>query len=131
MSIDTDDVGGPSAGLAVDARDHRRADTGEPDRWPSRGHDRHDRRSGTVGPIGGIQQKTFLATERASSLFLVPADEFTDAKQYAGDDGSSMKVVSVAKLDDALAALKADGGHTDEVDQAAAAHTVGSATPAH
>ena len=101
VKIDAGGVGGPSAGLAfalglmeelgknVD-RGHKVAATGEllPD--------------GTVGPIGGVKQKTLGARRSHVDVFLVPAGEnYTEARKYA--DG--LKVVPVKNFRQALRAL--------------------------
>ena len=83
MTINAGDVGGPSAGLAFAldilqelgrniVRGHKIAATGEilPD--------------GSVGPIGGIKQKTIGAREAHVDAFLVPAGENAqEARRYA------------------------------------------------
>jgi PDZ domain-containing protein len=101
VKIDAGGVGGPSAGLAfalglmeelgknVD-RGHKVAATGEllPD--------------GTVGPIGGVKQKTIGARQSHVDVFLVPAGEnYNEARKYA--DG--LKVVPVKNFRQALRAL--------------------------
>ena len=101
VKIDAGGVGGPSAGLAF-ALDvlaklkagvlhgHRVAATGEifPD--------------GTVGPIGGIKQKTIGAKEAGVDVFLVPAGENArDAEKEA--DG--LRIVPVKSFPQALHAL--------------------------
>ncbi len=94
-------VGGPSAGLAfalqiLEARgrdvDHgyRVAATGEilPD--------------GTVGAIGGVEQKTFGARQSKVDVFLVPAgDNYRTARKYA----HGLEVVPVKSFQQALRAL--------------------------
>jgi Lon-like protease len=101
VKIDAGGVGGPSAGLAF-ALDvlaklksgvlhgHRVAATGEifPD--------------GSVGPIGGIKQKTIGAREAGVDVFLVPAGENArDAEKEA--DG--LRIVPVKSFPQALHAL--------------------------
>ncbi len=101
VSIDANGVGGPSAGLAfalgvleelgrnVD-RGHKIAATGEISL------------NGTVGPIGGIKQKTFGAREAGVDAFLVPAGENArDARKYA--DG--LRIIPVKSFQQALRAL--------------------------
>ncbi len=122
LSIDTKDVGGPSAGLAltlgiIDVLTPGSLTGGK--HVATTGTIELD---GSVGPIGGIQQKTFLAKRSGVELFIVPNDEYEDAKKYAGDD---MKVVAVGTLDEALKALADNGGSTDVVQQASAAHGSG------
>ena len=101
VRIDAGGVGGPSAGLAFAlevlqelGRDvvhgHKIAATGEilPD--------------GSVGPIGGIKQKTIGAREAHVDAFLVPAGENArDARRYA--DG--LRIIPVESFPQALRAL--------------------------
>ena len=101
VSIDSGDVGGPSAGLAfalevleklgrnVD-RGNKIAATGE------------IFLNGAVGPIGGIKQKTIGAREAGVDAFLVPAGQnATDARKYA--DG--LRIIPVKNFQQALHAL--------------------------
>jgi Lon-like protease len=101
VSIDTGNVGGPSAGLAMAlglmeklGRDVDRgrevAATGEIEL------------DGTVGPVGGIKQKTIGARKAGIQVFLVPAgDNAREAARYADD----MRVVPVKSFQQALRAL--------------------------
>ena len=101
VEIDAGNVGGPSAGLAfalgvleelgrdVD-RGLRVAVTGEIEL------------DGSVGPVGGIKQKTIGAREAGIQLFLVPSgDNAREAQRYA--DG--MRVVPVQSFQQALRVL--------------------------
>jgi PDZ domain-containing protein len=120
IAIDSQDVGGPSAGLALSlgiidvmtpgslTGGKRVAVTGTIDL------------DGNVGVIGGIQQKTFLASRSGITLFIVPADEADDARRFAEP---GLEVVGVRTIDEALAALADNGGRVDVVEQAAAAST--------
>ncbi len=106
IAIDTDEIGGPSAGLAFTlglldmltpgelTGGRRIAVTGtiSPD--------------GTVGPIGGMRQKVAAAKAAGAVAFLVPRDALAEAKEHAG----SMRVIGVKTLDEALAALVRVGG---------------------
>jgi PDZ domain-containing protein len=115
VQIDSGAVGGPSAGLAftlgvIDVLTpesltggQRIATTGTMDS------------SGTVGPVGGVQQKTVAVRRAGATLFLVPSNEYDEAKKYAGD----MRVERVDTLDDALEVLASVGGGTDAVESAA------------
>ena len=101
VRIDTGSIGGPSAGLAfaldvlqelghrVD-RGHKVAATGEifPD--------------GTVGPIGGVKQKTIGVRRAGVDVFLVPAgDNAKEARKYAGP----VRIIPVESFRQALRAL--------------------------
>lgn len=107
VSIDSGSVGGPSAGLsftlelidsltAGDLTGGRKvAVTGTiaPD--------------GTVGPVGGVVQKTAAVRAAGAKYFLVPPDEYAAAKAHAG---KNLKVVKVETLEQALDALRSIGG---------------------
>jgi PDZ domain-containing protein len=100
VSIDAGGVGGPSAGLAfaldvleelgrnVD-RGHKIAATGQ------------IFLNGTVGPIGGIKQKTIGAREAGVDAFLVPVLNAPEAKKYA----HGLKIIPVKSFQQALRAL--------------------------
>lgn len=107
IEIDARDVGGPSAGLAftlavLDVLTPGDLTGGE--RVATTGTIGFD---GSVGPIGGIEQKTVAARRAGIDLFIVPTAELAEARRHAG----SMQVVGVDDLDDALAALDEVGGN--------------------
>ncbi|HTP08180.1 MAG TPA: S16 family serine protease, partial [Anaerolineae bacterium] len=95
-------VGGPSAGLmftlavynAVTSTDitggHKIAGTGTINL------------DGTVGPIGGVQQKVAAAEAAGAEYFLSPVENYADALSVA----RRIKVVKVASVDEALAFLQ-------------------------
>jgi PDZ domain-containing protein len=101
VTINAGDVGGPSAGLAFAldilqelgrniVRGHKIAATGEilPD--------------GSVGPIGGIKQKTIGARQAHVDAFLVPAGENAqEARRYA----HGLRIIAVQNFPQALHAL--------------------------
>ncbi len=101
VRINAGDVGGPSAGLAFalevyeeDAHDvvhgHRDAATGE------------IFSDGSVGPIGGVKQKTIGARQAGVDAFLVPAGENArEARKYAG----GLRIIPVESFPQALRAL--------------------------
>jgi Lon-like protease len=101
VTIDTGNIGGPSAGLAfalevmkklgknVD-RGYKVAATGEMFL------------DGTVGPIGGVRQKTIGARQAGVDILLVPAgDNARVARRYAG----RVRVIPVETFRQALHAL--------------------------
>jgi PDZ domain-containing protein len=106
VRINTQMVGGPSAGLAFTLAviddltpgtltgGRRVAVTGTiaPD--------------GTVGVVGGVEQKAITARHNDVDLMIVPKAEVKDARRGAG----KIKVVGVDTVDDALAALQQHGG---------------------
>ncbi|HEX4521240.1 MAG TPA: S16 family serine protease [Gaiellaceae bacterium] len=97
VSIDSHGVSGPSAGLAfaldvmqslgrnVD-RGHKIAATGE------------IALDGTVGPIGGIKQKTIGAREAGVDVFLVPKANAATARKYA----HGLRIIPVKNFQQAL-----------------------------
>jgi PDZ domain-containing protein len=101
VAIDAHGIGGPSAGLAFALEvmrklgrnvlhGHKVAATGEMEL------------DGSVGPIGGIKQKTYGAREAGAEVFLVPAGQNArDARKYAGP----LRIIPVHSLDQALHAL--------------------------
>jgi PDZ domain-containing protein len=62
--------------------------------------------TGRVGEVGGVPQKAVAARHAGARLMIVPRAEVRAARTKAGD----MKVVGVTDIDDALAALRANGG---------------------
>jgi len=101
VRIDAGGVGGPSAGLAFAlevleqlgrnvTHGHRVAATGE------------IFADGTVGPIGGIKQKTIGARRAHVDAFLVPAgDNAREARRYA----HGLRIIPVETFPQALRAL--------------------------
>lgn len=59
---------------------------------------------GSVGPIGGIQQKVVGAREAGASLFLVPPDNCADALGAPNED---MRLVKAETMHDAVEAIQA------------------------
>jgi len=106
VTIDTGNIQGPSAGLAMtlavideltpgDLTGGKKiAVTGtiEPD--------------GSVGQVGGVAQKSVAVRAAHPALFLVPAQEAADARKHSG----GVKVVGVRDLAGALRALRSIGG---------------------
>ena len=104
VEIDTGNVGGPSAGLAltlsiIEELSPRSITNGN--EVAVTGTIQLD---GTVGETGGIRQKVAAVRAAGVRYFLVPPGNVRDAKKVAG---SNLKIISVKSLDAALAALKA------------------------
>ena len=107
VNVDSAGIGGPSAGLAFTlgildslrpgelTGGHKVAVTGTISL------------DGSVGPVGGVVQKTAAVRAAGVGLFLVPPEEYAAARAHAG---SKLKVVKVATLEDALRALGEQGG---------------------
>lgn len=108
VEIDAGSVGGPSAGLAWTLTildlltpgeltgDNQVAVTGTMEL------------DGTVGPIGGVVQKTYAVREQGIEVFIVPEADAEAAQSAAGDE---VQIFGVGNLDEALAALDELGGN--------------------
>jgi PDZ domain-containing protein len=115
VSIDTNNVGGPSAGLAFTLALIDELTPGELTGGQQVAVTGTIEIDGTVGDVGGVAQKTAAVRHAGAKLFLVPPGEFAEAKAHAG---KNLKVVQVTTLADALAALRANGGDKIEFPQA-------------
>ncbi len=111
ISIDSGNIGGPSAGLAFTLSILDLLTEGE----LTGGH--NVAVTGTisleeiVGDVSGAEQKAVGAREAGAEIFMVPEGEVADALKGAGD----MPVVGVATLDDALAVLEGLGGDVSDL----------------
>ncbi|WP_096199241.1 SepM family pheromone-processing serine protease [Bacillus sp. FJAT-45350] len=112
VSIDTEKIGGPSAGLMFSLEVYNRlveeditkgyqiAGTGTIDE------------DGYVGRIGGVKQKVVAAHNASVDIFFAPKEEgredsnYVDALKAAEQIGTSMKIVGVNTFDEALAYLE-------------------------
>jgi Lon-like protease len=106
VQIDTGRVSGPSAGLAFTLTILDELTPGDLTGGKKVAVTGTIRADGTVGPIGGAEQKAVSAGRAGAKLFLVPTEEVKEARSRA--DG--MKVVGIRSLDDALTELKKFGG---------------------
>jgi PDZ domain-containing protein len=105
ITIDAGGVGGPSAGLAwaLDILQELGRNVAHGQKVAATGELALD---GTVGPIGGVKQKTLGAREAGVDVFLVPAGENArEARRYA--DG--LRIIPVKKFPQALRALATIG----------------------
>jgi PDZ domain-containing protein len=68
--------------------------------------------NGAVGEIGGIKQKTIAVRSSGATLFLVPPGNYSTARAYAG---SSLHVVAVSSISQAITALEHYGGKLRKV----------------
>ena len=111
VAITTTDIGGPSAGLAFTLAlldDLTPGDLMGKGRVAATGTMSPE---GIVGAIGALQQKAVAVRDAGATLFLVPSgqsnDEIARARAAAGP---GVRIVRVATLEEALAALRANGG---------------------
>ena len=112
VSIDSGEIGGPSAGLAFTLTlideltpgeltgDHKVAVTGTISI------------DGDVGAIGGLASKTSAVKQTGATVFIVPTaqgeDDIARARAIAGEH---LLVIPVSNIDEALAALASIGGN--------------------
>ena len=106
VKINTDRIGGPSAGLAMTIALLDRLTPGELTGGQKVAVTGTIEGDGSVGEVGGVKQKTLAVKAAGAKLFLVPKSEVSLARPHAG----TMSVVGVETLDDALAALRQLGG---------------------
>jgi Lon-like protease len=104
------DIGGPSAGLMFSLAIYDTLTEGSMTGGSAVAGTGTINPDGTVGPIGGIDQKIAAAREADADLFLVPADNCDDA--YESPQGD-MELVRVATMREAVDALEA---HADDPD---------------
>lgn len=108
VTVKTDEIGGPSAGLMFSleiydqlmeedfTKGYKIAGTGTIDS------------KGTVGPIGGIDQKIVAADKAGAEIFFAPKEKGNKDSNYklavktARDIDSKMKIVPVDVIDDAI-----------------------------
>ena len=101
VDINLGAVGGPSAGLpfALDVLQELGTNVDHGKRVVATGEIGID---GSVGPIGGVKQKTYGARRAGADLFLVPAgDNAAEARRYAGN----LRIIPVTSFQQALSAL--------------------------
>lgn len=112
VSIQLDNVGGPSAGMMFALGIIDKITEGSlTDGRTVAGTGTIDD-AGVVGPIGGIRQKLYGARDAGAELFLAPA---SNCDEVVGHVPDGLDVYAVATLDDALDVLEAtgEGGDTD------------------
>jgi PDZ domain-containing protein len=107
VSIDTANIGGPSAGLAMTlciidelsrgslTGHHNVAATGAIDQF------------GDVGDVGGVAEKTVAVQRAGAQYFIVPQIEVATAKANAAP---GLHIIGVTSLEQALRALRRIGG---------------------
>jgi Lon-like protease len=107
LSINSDNIGGPSAGLAftlgiIDMLTGGHLTGGKIVAATGTIHP-----DGSVGDVGGVAQKTVAVERAGAKLFLVPPQELAVARSKAAH---GLKVEAVANLSQALADLVKIGG---------------------
>ncbi|MFE0505884.1 SepM family pheromone-processing serine protease [Peribacillus butanolivorans] len=108
ITIDSEQIGGPSAGLMFSLEIYNQLTEGD----LTKGYDIAGTGTmsddGTVGPIGGIQQKIVAADKSGAEIFFAPNENgaagsnYEDALVVAKDIETKMKIVPVNNFEDAL-----------------------------
>jgi Lon-like protease len=104
VSFGTKDVGGPSAGMMFALGIIDKMTPGELNGGENVAGTGTIDAEGTVGPIGGIRQKLYGAVDAGATYFLAPE---ANCNEVVGHVPDGLRVLSVATLDDSLAALDA------------------------
>ncbi len=73
--------------------------------------------AGDVGPVGGVAQKTVAVENAGATIFLVPPDEYADAKSK---QKPGLAIYKVSTLAQALHVLADNGGHVPSASWVAA-----------
>ncbi len=114
VTIQLDNVGGPSAGMMFALGIIDTLSEGELNGGLDVAGTGTIDSAGTVGPIGGIRQKLYGASGAGADYFLAPE---SNCNEVVGHVPAGLRVFSVATLDDALDVLSTlrDGGDLDSL----------------
>jgi PDZ domain-containing protein len=96
-----DQIGGPSAGSMFALAIYDKLTPGDLTGGASIAGTGEITADGTIGPIGGVQQKIAGAKAAGATLFLVPADNCAEARKSDG-----IQLVKTTTLDDAISSLE-------------------------
>jgi PDZ domain-containing protein len=118
VSINSEGIGGPSAGLSFTLGLINELTTGRLTGGRTMAATGTMDPDGNVGDVGGVAQKTVAVSRAGASLFLVPPQEYATAKAHAG---SHLEVVAVSTLGQALRAIAAHGGDLSGIRSASTA----------
>ncbi len=108
VSIESGEVGGPSAGLAFTLALLDQLSPGELTGGQKIAVTGEIRLDGRVGEIGGLRQKAVAVQRAGATLFLVPKSQVAEAEKQL--IGSKLTVIGVETLDEALDVLSSRGG---------------------
>ena len=108
ISIDTDQIGGPSAGFMFSLEIYNQLTEGDLTAGYQIAGTGTMNEDGTIGPIGGIHQKVVAADKAGADIFFAPNEKGVKDSNYrvaaaaAEDIGSKMKIVPVDTFDEAV-----------------------------
>ncbi len=112
VGFTTEDVGGPSAGLAFSLTVLDVLTEGDLTGGANVVVTGSIDRVGNVGRVGGLHQKAFAALDDDADVFIVPAGNVDEARAAVGED---LRIEPVATLDEALAIIAEFGGNAGEL----------------
>jgi len=107
LAIDTEDIGGPSAGLMFTLGIIDKLTPGDLTGGRKIAGTGQIELGGAVDPIGGIDEKLVAAKRQGATVFLVPADNCAEAKAHPP---AGLRLVKVRTLKDALGFLQSKPG---------------------
>jgi len=108
VSVNTYDIGGPSAGLAMTLAIIDKLSNGDLTGGRTVAATGTIDAQGAVGAVGGVAEKTIAVERAGATVFLVPPQEYATAKSK---DIPSLHIYKVSTLDQALSILRGLGGH--------------------
>ncbi|MEH6944896.1 SepM family pheromone-processing serine protease [Bacillus sp. JJ722] len=112
VSIDSDQIGGPSAGLMFSLEIYNQLVKEDITKGYEIAGTGTINEKGEVGAIGGIDQKVVAASDSGAQVFFAPNENgrkdsnYALAKKTAEDIKTDMKIIPVDTIDDALDYLK-------------------------
>lgn len=112
VTIQTDKIGGPSAGFMFTLEIYNQLTKEDLTKGYQIAGTGTISEDGTVGPIGGIQQKIIAANKAGAEIFFAPNEKgaknsnYQDALKTAREIGSKMKIVPVDTFDEAVKYLE-------------------------
>jgi PDZ domain-containing protein len=101
VDIESDNVGGPSAGFMFALAILDAITDGDLTRGYYVVGTGTIAADGTVGAVGGAAEKALAAEQDGAQLFLVPKDDFEEAKRWV----RKLQIVPIERFDDAVRVL--------------------------
>lgn len=108
VSIDSSDIGGPSAGLMFSLEIYSQLEEGDLTKGYQIAGTGTISPDGVVGPIGGVEQKIVAADQAGAEIFFAPMEngaadsDYERALETAKAINSKMKVIGVNTFEDAI-----------------------------
>jgi PDZ domain-containing protein len=107
VSIDTENIGGPSAGLMFALSIYDRLTPGDLTGGRRIAGTGQITEEGTVVPIGGVAEKIVAAKRQGATVFLLPRDNCAEVTAHPP---GGVRLVPVSKVSDAVAFLQSKPG---------------------